>query len=575
MDLEEAKNLSPEELYDIVRKQAGLLRAHGAELEKKDQQLTVANALLQESQAELQDSKTKLQDSKTKLQDSQAKLHSTKADLSAAKHQLNWFKRQLFGSRSERRLLEALDPSDQLWLGEQFLRTPEAPPKPGTTVRSYERKHREKPTDLVASDSKLRFDERVPVETVFIPNPKLEGLSPEGFTVIEERISYRLAQRCPYVVLKIVRQVAKVNSEAGLSCPPAPPSVFPGSIADVSFLAGLVVDKFRSHLPLYRQHQRLESNGVFIDRGTLTRLVHRVGELLEPIYHALLSSILLSSILAVDETPTPAGRGEGKMKKGYYWVFFGDLNEIVFVYSPSRGQEVLDEVLAGFEGKLLCDGYRAYESFVAANPQSTLCQCWSHARRGFIDAEEIEPAKVKKVLLKFQRVYKIEKEARDKSPEERLALRQKYSAPIVDELLEYLENDLAETALLPSNPFVKAAEYMTNRGDELRVFLSDPELQIDTNHVERALRPQAVGRKNWMFHVTEVGARHGAIFYSLIQSCLLAEVDPTAYLTDVLQRIDFHPADEVHLLTPKHWREHFQKAPLRSLLDRDSVPNSS
>jgi len=120
---------------------------------------------------------------------------------------------------------------------------------------------------------------------------------------------------------------------------------------------------------------------------------------------------------------------------------------------------------------------------------------------------------------------------------------------------------------------VKAAEYAIARKVELQVYLEDPNLQIDTNHVERALRPQAVGRKNWMFHVTEVGARHGAIFYSLIQSCILSGVDPTTYFIDVLQRVDTHPASEVHLLTPRLWRENFQDAPLKSLLDRE--PDSS
>lgn len=550
MDLETAKNLSPEAIGALFRE---------TQFEHAE--------LLQAARGDFE----------TKLDTTETKLRTTTADLQKANYQLDWFKRQLFGARSERRILGVLSLSDQLWLGEQFLDSPETPPSPSVTIKQYERKHRRKPTNLVAPDSQLRFDENVQVETVNIADPRFDGVSSDDIEIVSEKVSYRLAQRAPYVVLKIVRQVAKLKSEQKISCPPAPASVFPGSSADVSFLAGLVVDKFRCHLPLYRQHQRLEANGVFLDRGTLTRLVHRVGELLELVYSALFSSILTSSVLAVDETPTPAGRGGGKMKKGYYWTFFGDKDEVAFIFSPSRAQAVLDEALAGFEGKLLCDGYSAYEGFVnkvnQADGDVTLCQCWSHTRRNFIDAEKIEPVKVQKVLLLLQKLYKVEDRARTMTPEERLALRQEHSKPAVEEFFEYLENDLAETALLPSNPFVKAAEYAIARKVELQVYLEDPNLQIDTNHVERALRPQAVGRKNWMFHVTEVGARHGAIFYSLIQSCILSGVDPTTYFIDVLQRVDTHPASEVHLLTPRLWRENFQDAPLKSLLDRE--PDSS
>lgn len=121
-----------------------------------------------------------------------------------------------------------------------------------------------------------------------------------------------------------------------------------------------------------------------MNRATLTRLVHRLGELMEPIYHALFSSILLSSVLGVDETPTPAGRKNGKIKSGYYWIFFGDRNEVAFIFAPTRSQSVLDEALAGFEGKLLCDGYVAYEGFAQENSNVTLCQCWNHTRREFL-----------------------------------------------------------------------------------------------------------------------------------------------------------------------------------------------
>lgn len=549
-----------------------------------------------------------------------------------------WFERQLFGSRTERRILQGAD-GRQLFLGEVMLEVPEEPPAPGTTVRTYERAQRRKPTDLVETDSRLKFGPGVPVQVIEVPNLDILGLRPEDYEVVGERCSYRLAQNPgPYIVLKYVRKVVKIGPGAGanpapvpdeavpmpveggarsevdlkrpdaasadqdvvvadadtpvaekvgtaapdvaqpearvgdaadnrgawLSCPPAPPAIFHRSYADVSFLVGMVVDKFLYHLPLHRQHQRLEQCGIYVHRGTLTRLVHRVAELLEPIHLAVLSSVLQSAVLTVDETPTKAGRHNGKMLKGYFWGFYGSLDEIAFIFSPSRSGAVLREVLEDYKGKLLSDGYEVYNAFAGSSKGSVaLHQCWSHARRTFLDAEKVAPEKVSHVLAEIQALYAVEEKGRGR-PTELLTLRQRVSKPIMERLFAFLEKELNETALLPSNPFVKAAVYAVQRKAELMACLADPEVPLDTNHLEREFRPHAVGRKNWMFNVTEVGARAAGIFYTLIRSCILAEVDPITYLIDVLQRIDTHPALEVHLLTPRLWKANFAQAPLTS-----------
>ena len=160
----------------------------------------------------------------------------------------------------------------------------------------------------------------------------------------------------------------------------------------------------------------------------------------------------------------------------------------------------------------------------------------------------------------------MEEKARGKPSNKVLKLRQKETKPLVEELFSFLKKTTQEETFVPSAPFLKAANYAQNREEALKAFLDNPELPIDTNHLERELRPHAVGRKNWMFHVTKDGARHAAIFYSLIRSCVLAEVNPFVYLVDVLQRIDRHPASKTELLIPRLWREHFGKAPLSSPL---------
>lgn len=330
----------------------------------------------------------------------------------------------------------------------------------------------------------------------------------------------------------------------------------------------MIVDKFLYHLPLHRQHQRLEQCDIYLSRVTLTRLVHRVAELLEPIHVAVLSSILQSPVLTVDETPTKAGRANGKMLTGYFWGFYGSLNEIAFVFSPSRSGAILRDVLRDYNGKLLCDGYEVYNSFAGSRPDSVaLIQCWGHARRTFLEAEKLLPDKVNRVLAEIQILYAMEEKGRG-CPDKLLELRQRVSKPTMERLFAFLEKELDETALLPSNPFAKAAKYAVQRKAELMACLDDPAVPLDTNHLEREFRPHAVGRKNWMFHVTEVGARAAGILYTLIRSCVLAQVDPTAYLTDVLQRIETHPAVDVGLLTPRLWKENFASAPMTSDLRR-------
>ena len=155
---------------------------------------------------------------------------------------------------------------------------------------------------------------------------------------------------------------------------------------------GLILDKFLYHLPLYRQHQRLTTSGVYLNRMTLTNLVHRSAQLLEPVYVALQSSILLSSVIAMDETPVKAGRDKAKrqMKKGYFWSIYGEKGEIAFLFSPSRSGKVVRDVLGQFQGTLLTDAYKVYEAFAELNDEVTRAQCWAHARRKFFEAKDYE-----------------------------------------------------------------------------------------------------------------------------------------------------------------------------------------
>jgi transposase len=405
------------------------------------------------------------------------------------------------------------------------------------------------------------------VEEIEVPNPELKDLSPSQYSIVSEKVTYRLAQRPgSYVVLKYIRKVAKLKGTKKLTCPPSQVSVLEKSYADVSLLAGLLVDKFRYHLPLYRQHQRLTDSGIQLSRGLLTNWVHRTVDLLEPIYYAQLSSILQSHVIAMDETPIKASRLNGKMKTGYFWPVYGDREEIAFLFAPSRAGPVVRETLKSFGGVLLSDGYKVYEQYASSIEEITHAQCWAHTRRKFIEAQNVEPALCAQALDTIGQLYRIEETIREKSltGDAKRGYRQQHSQPQVEAFFEWLGKTGQQRILLPTNPFTRAARYALDRQDALKRFLEDPDVPIDTNHIERQIRPVAIGRKNWLFCWTEIEARYAGIAQSLMATCRLHNVDPFTYFVDVLQRVDTHPAMKVHRLTPRLWKDEFSKNPLHS-----------
>jgi transposase len=490
----------------------------------------------------------------------------------ALKRQVEWFQRQLFGRKSEKRLHGPAP--EQLTLA-GMLATPVAavdqPPPPTETVKAYQRRVRFTEGE-VADESELRFDDSVPVQEILLTNPEVQDLPPEAYAVISEKVTYRLAQRPgAYVILKYRRPVIKRKDTEVLSCPPAPPAVFEKSFPDVSLVANLLIEKFVYHLPLYRQHQRLQQAGIRLSRSTLTQWVQRAADLLEPIYYALLSSILQSWLLVMDETPLKAGRREqGKLHRGYLWPIYGDQEEVAFPFAASRAQAVVREALGNFCGVLLTDGYSVYERFAQQTRVILHAQCWSHTRRQFEKAQGAEPRFVAAALEQIATIYQEEAKSRalGLAGVTKLAHRGTYSKPLVDNFFAWLKQTVSTEVILPTNPFGQAARYALEREAGLRVFLANPDVPLDTNHLEREIRPVALGRKNWLFCWTEVGARQVGIIYSVVASCRLQGVDPYVYLVDVLQRVDTHPALEVQLLTPRLWKQHFADHPLRSDLDR-------
>jgi transposase len=485
------------------------------------------------------------------------------------KARIAWFEKQLFGSKSEKRVIENPYQDDFLT---PTTTTPAEPDKKITV--SYERGTTKKiRPENCATDAGLRFSDEVPVEVIRITPPELNGEGAHDYEIIDTKISRKLAQQpASYVVLQYETPVIKHKTTQAITTAPMPAQVLDSSLADVSLLVGLLVDKFLYHLPLYRQHQRMGLQGITVSRASLTNWVKRTIELLRPIVEAQLAHVLLSNVLAMDETPIKASRSEkGKMKTGYFWPIYGEDHEMVFTYNESRGRQHIESTLKKhFQGTLITDGYAAYARFAEQTQGVTHAQCWVHSRRHFIEAESLDKIATDQALDFIGRLYKIEEHinANNLKDDKKHDYRLTHSKPIVDKFFAWCTVQLQRSELTPQHKLRKALNYVISRETELRVFLEDPQVPMDTNHLEREIRPITLGRKNWLFCWTELGAEHVGLIQSLISTCKLHDINPNTYLTDVLQRISIHPASQVADLTPRLWKEKFAENPLRSMLQQ-------
>ena len=220
---------------------------------------------------------------------------------------------------------------------------------------------------------------------------------------------------------------------------------------------------------------------------------------------------------------------------------------------------------------LLTDGYAAYSEY-AKKTKVTHAQCWAHTRRLFFEAQAAEPEAVAIALEYIGALYVIEETIRELKlkGEKKREYRLDHAKPVVERFFAWVAEQFERQGLLPRNPLTKALNYARERRFGLEVYLSDPDVQIDTNHLERTLRAIPMGRRNWLFCWTELGAQQVGIVQSLIVTCRLHGLSPYDYLVDVLQRVGQHPAADVAQLTPRHWKTHFATNPLRSDLSKIS-----
>ena len=345
---------------------------------------------------------------------------------------------------------------------------------------------------------------------------------------------------------------------------PAPERLIKGGLPTEAMVAYVLVAKYAWHLPLYRQAQMLLAHGLDIKRAILAFWVGYAAAELMPLYRRLRELILDSGKIAIDETVVPVlDPGRGRTKKGYLWAIArddrpwsgSDPPAVAYSYAPGRGAVHALKLLDHYRGVVQCDGYAAYKNVAdaACGEVITLAFCWAHLRRKFFDIAKEGCAPIaSEALERIAKLYVIEKTIRGRSADERRAVRQERSKPLVLELRTWLEQQLARVS--GKSLIAGAIRYALNHWDGLTRFLDDGRIELDTNVVERSIRPIVLNRKNALFAGHDQGAENWACLASLIETCKLHGVDPQTYFTDVLTKlVNLWPASRLDELMPWAW----------------------
>lgn len=458
--------------------------------------------------------------------------------------QLAQMKRMLFGAKRERFVSNVV--VNQLTLPFEVTETiPE--PKVDKEQITYTREKAKKSNH----HGRLDFPSHIPVEEIIIePEQSTQGLVCIGQEITKELdyVPARLFAR------HFIRNKYALPNGEGVIIGKLPSRPIEKGIAGAGLLSNILVEKFVDHLPIYRQIERFKREDIKLPASTIDSWITQTADLVQPLYDQLKKLVLEQGYIQADETPIKVldKAKKGSTHQGYYWVYNAPLQNAVFYdYRPGRGREGPGELLKNFRGYLQTDGYIVYEWF-AKQPGITHVGCMAHARRYFEKALDYDAQKAAEVLHKIQEVYAVERKAREQnmSATQRKELRLDESLPLINQLGKLVA--LLQKTAVPKSPMGVALEYLSKNWDILSNFMYDGSLEIDNNWIENAIRPSALGRKNYLFAGSHEGAKRAAMFYSFFGTCKKNNVNPYHWLKKVLQVIPDYPANKLTDLLPQN-----------------------
>ncbi len=509
--------------------------------------------------------KVLLQEQHAQLAAKDAQIHSYSVEIEALKLQILKLRRLQFGNRSEKRAQQI----EQLELWVEELETAAA-------RHSCERAE-ETDSPPIARSSKARreFPAHLARETQTIA--PLEAACPDcggELTHLGEDVSEIL--ELEPVRFKVIHQVrpklACVKCDTIVQAQ-APARPIERGMAGPGLLAHILVGKYADHLPLYRQAEIYAREGVELDRTLLAQWLGNVSALLTPLTDALRAHVFAAEVVHADDTPIPVlAPGRGKTKTGRLWTYVRDewpaagetAPAVWFAYTPDRKGEHPQQHLANFTGVLQADGYAGFSKLYDGG-RVLEAACWAHVRRTFVDLHELHKSAVAAQMLdRIGALYAIEQTIRGRPPDERRAIRQERSRPVLDAMSTWLQQTIQ--TLSQKSATAKAMRYALSRWEALGRYCDDGRVEIDNNAAERALRCVALGRKNFLFAGSDAGGERAAALYSLLGSAKLNGYNPEAFLREVLARIAQHPINRITDFLPWNLAMH-----ITPLTDNDAT----
>lgn len=478
--------------------------------------------------------------------------HKTIMELS---HQVDVLRKHLFGPKSEKRPVEEYDGS-QLDL---FAPQPEA-----TEEEIAEETSEPKRSPAKKKKGRQPLPKDLPrEEIVFDVEPEEKTCSCCGCEKarIGEDVSEQL-EMIPaklYVARTVRPKYACSKCRDGVVQKPLPAQPIPRGLAGPGLLARIVVAKYADHIPLCRMERMFARHGIDLSRGRTSSWIMELAALCKPLVNTIRAKILESAVVNSDDTPLLL-QEPGGSRRCYVWVYCGDGAHPYTLYDfrRSRSREGPSEILSDYKGYLQADAYSAYDNLFlptpAGKPSSIIeLGCWAHARRKFVEAGDAGDPFAGPAVAMVRELYAVEKKARaeEMTPDDILELRQAKSHPVLDNIEAWMAERID---VLPKSPLGKAIGYAQNNWAALRRYTEDGRLAIDNNAAERAIRPVAIGRKNWLFAGSERGGRAAATFFTLIESARRNGLNPLEYLHDIFTRLPAHPINRIGEFLPDRWK---------------------
>jgi len=471
-----------------------------------------------------------------------AQIQALLAENKLLQGKIHFLVRRLFGRKSEKLSRDQME----LLLGDLGANVPDddLPPTPPTPSRPRP-----------GRDRKPRLPEDLPTEDVVI-EPEAVKQDPSAYQCIGEEVTEELdVVPTRYFRRRIIRRkfTSKINRDRPPVIAPLPPRLIEGGYASAGLLTDIVLKKYVDHLPLHRQEQILRTRyGIELSRKTMCDWVRVVADWLTPIYNHIREDLRRSGYLQVDETPVRyCGEEGGGSRQGYLWVFHRPGRDVLYEWYTSRAAACLDGMLRDFRGTVQCDGYGAYSSYVKERDDILLAACWAHVRRKFHEARQECPTQAGWMLNQIGHLYRIERDLRGAGPRLRQAVRSAQSGMLLARIEKMLKLKLNQHR--PTSAMGSAIAYTLSLWPQLLRFRDDGRLEIDNNLVENAVRPTALGKKNWMFIGHPEAGDRSAILYTLLENCKRQGLNPREYLHDVLSRLPAMTNQQTQSLTPTNW----------------------